>query len=74
MASLEAESVGTERVVFRSFEAANVPVGESMEFVQDIPQAEDLINRIVAEASARLAKFASASAWLVDARDGQSDR
>ena len=31
-----------------------------MGLVHDIPKAEDLINRIVAEASARLAKFAPA--------------
>jgi nitronate monooxygenase len=43
------------------FETANVTVGESIGLVHDIPKAADLINRIVAEASARFAKFAPES-------------
>ena len=44
------------------FETANVTVGETIGLVHDIPKAGDLINRIVAEASYRLMKFASALA------------
>jgi nitronate monooxygenase len=43
------------------FDTANVTVGESIGLIHDIPKAADLINRTVAEASARLAKFAPAS-------------
>jgi nitronate monooxygenase len=39
-------------------ETANGTVGETMGLVHDIPKAGDLINRIVAEASDRLMKFA----------------
>jgi nitronate monooxygenase len=44
------------------FETANVTVGETMGLVHDIPKAGDLINRIVADASDRLMKFAPALA------------
>jgi nitronate monooxygenase len=44
------------------FETANVTVGESIGLIHDIPKAGDLINRIVAEASDRLTRFAPASA------------
>jgi nitronate monooxygenase len=43
------------------FETANVTVGESIGLIHDIPKAGDLINRMVAEASARIAKFAPQS-------------
>jgi nitronate monooxygenase len=43
------------------FEIANVTVGESIGLIHDIPKAGDLINRMVAEASARIAKFAPQS-------------
>ncbi len=44
------------------FETANVTVGETIGLVHDIPKAGDLVNRIVAEASDRLMKFAPALA------------
>jgi len=44
------------------FETANVTVGETIGLVHDIPKAGDLINRIIAEASYRLMKFAPALA------------
>ncbi|MGB6399759.1 MAG: nitronate monooxygenase [Bradyrhizobium sp.] len=44
------------------FETANVTVGETIGLVHDIPKAGDLINRIVAEASDRLMRFAPALA------------
>jgi nitronate monooxygenase len=43
------------------FETANVTVGESIGLVHDIPKAADLINRVVAEAADRFAKFAPES-------------
>ena len=44
------------------FETANVTVGETIGLVHDIPKVGDLINRIVAEASDRLMRFAPALA------------
>jgi nitronate monooxygenase len=42
------------------FETANVTVGESVGLVHDIPRAAEVIDRIVAEASALFKKFAPA--------------
>jgi nitronate monooxygenase len=43
------------------FETANITVGESICLVHDVPKAGDLINRSVAEATARMARVASVS-------------
>ncbi|HLQ93928.1 MAG TPA: nitronate monooxygenase, partial [Xanthobacteraceae bacterium] len=51
-----------EAQTFDDFETANVTVGETIGLVHDIPKAGDLVNRIVAEASDRLMKFAPARA------------
>jgi nitronate monooxygenase len=40
------------------FETANMTVGEGIGLIHDIPRAADLIDRVVAEASALLKKFA----------------
>jgi nitronate monooxygenase len=50
-----------EAVQADDFETANITVGEAIGLVHDVPKAGDLINRIVAEATANLAKVASDS-------------
>ncbi|MBV8281960.1 MAG: nitronate monooxygenase [Candidatus Eremiobacteraeota bacterium] len=62
LAGVRAEELKKVQHAFASgdFDVGNVTVGEAIGLVHDIPKAGDLINRIVAEASARLVKFAPA--------------
>jgi nitronate monooxygenase len=60
LALVHAEEFKKIREAFGSgnFDVGNVTVGEAIGLVRDIPKAADVINRIVAEAETRLAKFA----------------
>jgi nitronate monooxygenase len=60
LARVHAEEFKKVQEAFGSgdFDVGNVTVGEAIGLVHDIPKAADVINRIVAEAETRFAKFA----------------